>query len=111
MIISKIFQSQFNGTLKFLLKIKIKKIFVQEAARTMLNEEKLFDGYWRDDIRKIVYILNKGHLKININKTPYELWFGRAPSIKYFKVFGNKFYIKRLDKNLRKFDVRSGEGC
>jgi hypothetical protein len=76
----------------------------------MLNEEKLSDGYWRDDVSTTVYILNKGQLRINSNKTPYELWFGRAPSVKYFKVFGSKCCIKRLDKNLRKFDARSDEG-
>jgi hypothetical protein len=47
---------------------------------------------------------------INSNKTPYELWFGISPSVKYFKVFGSKCYIKRLDDNLRKFDARSDEG-
>jgi hypothetical protein len=51
----------------------------------MLNEEKLFDGYWRDDVSTKVYISNKGHIRINSNKIPYELWFGRAPSVKYFK--------------------------
>ena len=33
---------------------------VQEAARTMLNDEKLSDGYWREVVSTIVYILNKG---------------------------------------------------
>jgi hypothetical protein len=36
--------------------------------------------------------------------------FGRAHSIKYFKVFGSKGYIKKLEKNLRKIDARSDEG-
>jgi hypothetical protein len=76
----------------------------------MLNAENLSDGYWRDDARTIIYILNKGQLDINSNKTPYELWFGRSPSVKYFKVFGSKCCIKRLDKNLRKFDARCDEG-
>jgi hypothetical protein len=76
----------------------------------MLNEAKLSDGYWREVISTIVYILNRGHLRINSNKTPYELWFGRAPSVKYFKVFGSKCYIKRLDEDLEKLDARSDEG-
>jgi hypothetical protein len=83
---------------------------VQEAARSMLNEARLSDGYWREDVGTTIYILNRGQLKINSNKTPYELWFGRAPSVKYFKVFGSKCYIKRLDENLRKFDARFDEG-
>ena len=44
-----------------------------------------------------------------MNKTPYELWFGHSPSVKYFKIFGRKFYIKRDDNN-GKFDPRSDEG-
>ena len=30
--------------------------------------------------------------------------------MKYFKVFGSKCYIKRLDESLGKFDARSDEG-
>jgi hypothetical protein len=70
----------------------------------------LSDGYWREDVSITIYILNRGQLRINSNKTPYELWFGRAPLVKYFKVFGSKCYIKRLDENLGKFDARSDEG-
>ena len=33
---------------------------VQEAARTMLNEAKLSDGYWREAVSTIVYILKRG---------------------------------------------------
>jgi hypothetical protein len=66
----------------------------------MLNEEKLSDGYWREVVSTTTYILNRGQLRINSNKTPYELWFGRAPSIKYVKVFGSKCYIKRLDEGI-----------
>jgi hypothetical protein len=76
----------------------------------MLNEAKLSDGYWREVVGTSVYILNRGQLKINSNKNPYELWFGRSPSVKYFKVFGSRCYIKRLDENLIKIDDRSNEG-
>jgi hypothetical protein len=83
---------------------------VQEATRTMLNEAKLSDRYWRESVSTTIYILNKGQIRVNSDKNPYELWFGRAPSVKYFKVFGSKCYIKRLDGNLGKFDARSDEG-
>jgi hypothetical protein len=76
----------------------------------MLNEENLSNGYWREAMSTTIYILNRGKLNINSNNTPCELWFGRAPSIKYLKVFGNKCYIKRLGENLRKFDARYDEG-
>ena len=31
----------------------------------MLNEEKLPDGYWRETIYAIVYVQNKGQLRVN----------------------------------------------
>jgi hypothetical protein len=76
----------------------------------MLNEEKLSDGYWREAVSTQIYILNRAQLRVNSDKNPYEIWFGRAPSVKYFKVFGSKCYIKRLDENLRKFDAIYDEG-
>ena len=54
--------------------------------------------------------MNRGQLRVNSEKTPYELWYGRTPSVKYFKVFGRKCYIKNLHKDLGKFDARSDEG-
>jgi hypothetical protein len=54
--------------------------------------------------------MNRGLLKIDSSKTPCEPCFGRAHTVKYFKVFGSKDYSKKLEKNLRKFDARSDEG-
>ena len=83
---------------------------VQEAARTILNEAKLNDGYWREAVYTTVYVQNKGQLRVNSEKTPYELWFGRPTLVKYFRVFGSKCYIKRDDDNLGKCDSRTDEG-
>ena len=47
---------------------------------------------------------------MNSEKTPYEIWFRRPASIKYFRVFGSKCYIKREYYNLGKFDTRIDEG-
>ena len=83
---------------------------VQEATRSMFNEAKFPDGYWREAIYTNVYMQNRGQLRVNNNKTPYELWFGRLASVKYFKVFGSKCYIKRDDDNLGKFEYITNEG-
>ena len=40
---------------------------IQESTRTMCNEAKLSDGYWREDVNTIVHILNRGNLSINSN--------------------------------------------
>ena len=44
-----------------------------------------------------------------MDKTPYELWFGYSPSVKYFRIFGSKCYIKR-NGDIGKFYPRSDEG-
>ena len=67
------------------------------------------DSYWKEVVYTTVYILNRGKLRVNKDKTPYELWYGRPASVKYFKVFGSKCYIKRNEDNLGKFDSRTDE--
>ena len=53
--------------------------------------------------------MNIVQIRKYMNKTPYELWFGHSPSVKYFIIFGSKCYIKR-DDDIGKFDTRSDQG-
>jgi hypothetical protein len=78
--------------------------------RSMMNERNIAQTYWVESIHTVVHILNKAHLRPHSKKTPYELWFGRPTSIKYFKVFGSKCYSKNNDESLGKYDDRVDEG-
>jgi hypothetical protein len=78
--------------------------------RSMMNERNISQTYWVEAIHTVVHILNKAHLMPHSEKTPYEIWFGIPTSIKHFKVFGSKFYIKNNDKNIGKNDDRADEG-
>jgi hypothetical protein len=79
-------------------------------VRAMMSERDISQTFWVDVVHTVVHILNKAHLRPNSDKTPYELWFGRPASIKHFKVFGSKCYIKNNDDHLGKFKSRSNEG-
>jgi hypothetical protein len=79
-------------------------------ARSMMNEKNIGQTYWVEAIHTTVHVLNKAHLRSQSDKTPYELWFGRPASIKNFRVFGSKCYIKNNDENLDKYDERDDEG-
>ena len=79
-------------------------------ARSMMNERNISQTYWVEAIHTTVHVLNKAHLRPNSDKTPYELWFGRPTSIKHFKVFGSKCYIKNNDEHLGKYDGKANEG-
>jgi hypothetical protein len=83
---------------------------MQQMARSMMNEKNVGQTYWVEEIHTKFHVLNKAHLKPQSDKTPYELWYGRPASIKHFKVFGRKCYIKNNDENLGKYDDRSDEG-
>ena len=43
-------------------------------------------------------------------KTPYELWKGRKPNVKYFRIFGSTCFILKDRENVGKFDSRSDGG-
>ena len=75
-----------------------------------MNEINISQTFWVEEIHTSVHILNKAHSRPNSNKTPYELWYGKPASIKHFKVFGSKCYIKNNDEHLGKYDDRADEG-
>jgi hypothetical protein len=76
----------------------------------MINEAGLSDSFWREVICTVVYILNRGQIITNSDKTPYELWKWGRTFVKHFRIFVRKCYIKRDDEDLGKFDFRSDEG-
>ena len=43
-------------------------------------------------------------------KTAYEIWNGKKPRVKYFRVFRSKCYILNDRENLGKFDAKSDKG-
>jgi hypothetical protein len=79
-------------------------------ARSMMNEKNIGQTYCVKEMHTTVHIINKSHLRPHSDKTPYELWYGRHASIKHFKVFGSKYYIKNNNENLGKYDDRADEG-
>jgi hypothetical protein len=65
-------------------------MILQEMAITMLKASKLGDIFWAQEVHTAVHILNKGMLKSDSDKTPYELWKGRQENVNHFRVFGRK---------------------
>ena len=82
---------------------------ITEVARSMLAENDVSKTFWREVVNTIVYTMNIVQVRKDTNKTPYELWFAHSPVVKYLRIFGSKFYIKR-DDDIGKFDARSDEG-
>jgi hypothetical protein len=79
-------------------------------ARAVLKDSNLRNIFWVQVVNTIVHILNKGILRSNSDKTPYELSKGRPSNVKHFRLFGSKCYIKREDNRVGKFDSRVDKG-
>ena len=42
--------------------------------------------------------------------TPYEIWKGKKPNVRYFHIFGSMCYILNDHEHLGKFDSKSDQG-
>jgi transposase InsO family protein len=90
--------------------VERKNRVIQEMARVMIHSRNLAQHFWGEAINTACHIINKVYLRPETNKTPYEIWRGKKPKVKYFKTFGSKCYILRDRENLGKFDSKSDEG-
>jgi hypothetical protein len=78
-------------------------------ARTMLNEHRTPRRFWADAISTACYISNRIFLCSILHLTPFELWFGRKPSVSHFRPFGCKCFVLKCG-NLDKSESRSFDG-
>jgi hypothetical protein len=83
---------------------------IQEMARVMIYSKNLAQHFWGEAVNTACHIINRVYLRPETDKTPYEIWRGKKPTVKYFRTFVSKCYILRDWKNLGKFDPKSDEG-
>jgi hypothetical protein len=89
--------------------MKQKNRTLVEMARTMLDEHRTPRRFWADAICTACYILNRIFLSSILHLTPFELCFGRKPSVSHFRPFGCKCFVLKRG-NLDKFESRSFDG-
>jgi hypothetical protein len=78
-------------------------------ARTMLDEHRIPRRFWANVISTACYISNRIFLCSILHLTPFELHFGRKPSVSHFRPFGCKCFVLKCG-NLDKFESRSFDG-
>jgi hypothetical protein len=74
-----------------------------EMARMMLDEHRTPRCFWTDAISTTCYISNRIFLRSILHLTPFELRFGRKPSVSHFRPFGCKCFVLKC-RNLDKFE-------
>lgn len=76
----------------------------------MLNSKKLSSRFWEEVVNTACNIINRIYLRHRTMKTPYEIWKGRIPNLRYFHVFGCVCYILKDIEHLGKFEANSDYG-
>ena len=89
---------------------KRKNQTIVEMAKSMLHEKGLPKSFWAEAVYTTVYLSNRCPTKAVWNKTPFEAWSGRRPSVNHLKVFGSICYAQVLRVKLTKLD-ESSERC
>ncbi|GJR62556.1 retrovirus-related pol polyprotein from transposon TNT 1-94 [Tanacetum coccineum] len=65
-----------------------------DMVRSMMNLTTLSLSFWDYAIESATRILNMVPTK-KVDKTPYELWYGKVPNLSYLKVWGCEALVKR----------------
>ena len=76
----------------------------------MLQNQDVARNLWGGAINSACHTVNRVYFRPGTKKTPYELWKGRKPNVKYFKIFGSTCFILKDKENVGKFDSRNDEG-
>ena len=59
----------------------------------MLHGKSVPQKFWAEAVNTTCYVINRVYLRLGTTQTPYELWKGRKPNVKYFRTFGSKRFI------------------
>lgn len=92
---------ELNGTAERVNRTIVEKI------RAMLISSGVDKNLWGECCYVSVFLANRSPHK-NHEKTPYENWHGRPPSMKRLQIFGSRAFVKKLG-HLKKLEDRSEE--
>ena len=90
--------------------VERKNIVIQEMARAILHNKEVARNLWGEAVNTACHMVNMVYFRLGTKKTSYELWRGRKPNVKYFRIFESTCFILKDRENVGKFDSRSDEG-
>ena len=65
-----------------------------DMVRCMMSQTNLPTSFWGYALETAAFILNRTPSK-SVQKTPYEIWTGKRPSLSFLKIWGCEAYVKR----------------
>ncbi|MDQ9783097.1 hypothetical protein, partial [Serratia marcescens] len=74
----------------------------------MLAESGVSQRLWAEAVSTACYTQNRSLIHKRFDQTPYELFYGKKPNIKYFKTFGCDCFVHNNGKDhLTAFDAKA----
>nr|AAP52343.2 retrotransposon protein, putative, Ty1-copia subclass [Oryza sativa Japonica Group] len=69
-----------------------------DMVRSMMSQTDLPLSFWGYALETAVFTVNRVPSK-SMDKTPYEIWTGKRPSLSFLKIWGCEVYVKRLQSD------------
>ena len=80
-----------------------------DMVRSMLSNSCLPVSLWMYALKTAMYLLNRVPSKA-VQKTPFELWTNRKPSLRHLHVWGCQVEVKVYNPQEKKLDERTISG-
>ena len=94
---------QHNGFVERMNKTLIEK------ARSMLSDAGLSHDYWAEVVNTTCYVVNRSSTSTLVDKTPYEAWDCKSPSLAHLRVFGCDAFVHIPKERRQKLDSKSNK--
>jgi len=82
---------------------------LMDMVRSMLSKSIVFVSLWMYALKSAMYLLNKVPSKA-VQKTPFELWTGRKPSLRHLHVWGCQAEVRIFNPQEKKLNARTISG-
>jgi hypothetical protein len=69
-----------------------------DMVRSLMSLTDLPLSFWGYCLETAAFTLNRVPSK-SVEKTPYEMWTGKKPSLAFLKIWGCKAYVKQLQSD------------
>ncbi|GJY25684.1 retrovirus-related pol polyprotein from transposon TNT 1-94 [Tanacetum coccineum] len=80
---------------------------LMEAARTMLIFSKAPLFLWAEAINTVCYTQNRSLVRLQYNKTPYELMHDKKSDLSFLHIFGSLYYSTNDSEDLGKLNAKA----
>ena len=82
---------------------------VQSESSLIKKESRRVLELWGEFLLSTVHVLNRT-ISSRVNKTPFELFYNKKPSVEHFRVIGCRAYVHVPDQLRKKLDSKAQLG-